>query len=843
MELRGKKVRIAALLALAGLATYAAVATAQQADPEGGNDSGDVITVNGQAATGRTFTITKPGTFDEAHFKDADIRSVLRLLSTEGKRNIVASNSVSGTITADFYDVSFNEALDAIMRATGYVYEKKGDFYFVYTPEEYAAVKQKETTVVRVIRLHYVRPQDIQAMVAPLLSSTGSITLNPAAATGIASSSESAGGDDYSGGDVIVVKDIEENVEKIEKVIAELDVKPRQLLIEATMLRATLTEDNGLGIDITSLGEGITIPNWDVGIDYSTDFTGGVSSGGLNMTVTGGKAEFLIRAIESVTDVTVMANPKLLVLNKQRGEVLIGNRDGYLTTVVTETSAVQTVEFLETGTRLIVRPYIGQNGNIRMEIHPEDSSGSVRQVGDFVLPSETTTEVTSNVMVRDGHTVVIGGLFRETTTVGRSQVPLVGNVPYVGSLFRRTSDSTVREEVIILLTPHILEQRVAEGLGEQMQNDVERQRIGARNGLQWWGRGRLAQTHLNWARKYAQSGNQELALWNTDLALSLDPRMADAIHLKEKLTGKALWECKNKQSEVKYLMERIMMEELGKNWREVVPPNRPLDNKNLDSDVREKFGMIGRKGLEEQRPLALETLAPDTRSATGQETPAPEQADPTAGEPAAVKIEAVESFESVTFSEPEAPVEQYDHEQDQPFVPDIEAPEELHGRSEIEFHPAQAEPVEQAQPEQAAASESFEAAPAPAAEAPRDVVVSGNARRLAPVRVDEIDADIAEQIEPVDLETFWRDLEAILPHQDIWREIRQLERQYGQAPEADESELKVIDQATRLELEGLAEEIELLTEEQDEDLTAEMVEAAAAEALEELPQRGQPRED
>src|SRR5205807_1086567 len=98
-------------------------------------------------------------------------------------------------------------------------------------------------------------------------------------------------------------------------------------------------------------------------------------------------------------------------------------KDGYLTSTVTQTSTVQTVDFLDTGTRLIFRPYIGDDGYIRMEIHPEDSSGGLN---DANLPFKVTTEVTSNVMVKDGRTIVIGGLFRESSDIARAQVPFLG---------------------------------------------------------------------------------------------------------------------------------------------------------------------------------------------------------------------------------------------------------------------------------------------------------------------------------------------------------------------------------------------------------------------------------
>src|SRR5690606_22979737 len=96
------------------------------------------------------------------------------------------------------------------------------------------------------------------------------------------------------------------------------------------------------------------------------------------------------------------------------------------TTTVTQTSSIQNVEFLETGTQLRFRPYIGDDGYVRIEVHPEDSTGGLTAAN---LPFEQTTEVTTNIIVRDGHTILIGGLFREVTSASRSQVPLVGNVP------------------------------------------------------------------------------------------------------------------------------------------------------------------------------------------------------------------------------------------------------------------------------------------------------------------------------------------------------------------------------------------------------------------------------
>ena len=551
-----------------------------------------------------TVKMVNSGVFD-IHARDTDLRAVLTLLSNQGRKNIIATKDVSGKVSADLYAVTFKEALDAILRTTGYKCEEKGNFVYVYTPEQFDKLKKEERKLeTQWFRLRYITANDAKMLLVPVLSTDATVAVTPAAVIGIGPSKTDAGGNGLGTDDVLVIKDDREHLQRVEELLKDLDIKPEQVLIEATILRASLTENNQLGIDINSLA-GVEF-NTLGGVDaaktadlsshtqaarINTDFASGVDKGGLSIGWFTDNIAMFVRAVESVTPTTVLANPKLLIVNKQRGEVLVGNRDGYITTTITETTATQTVQFLETGTKLIVRPFIGRDGNVRLEIHPEDSSGSVSQVGNAALPSETTTELTSNVMVRDGHTIVIGGLFRERTTAGRAQVPLAGNVPILGTLFRRTSDSTTREEIIILITPRIIKQGPDEGVGDQMKQDVERFRLGQRKGLMWWGRDRLAQGYMRGARKNATEGKSDCALWDVDMALSLEPQMAEAIQLKEELTGKAIWSNEFRSSNAQWLIQRMMMQELGKPYEMVTPPDRPLDIKELPQDVRDAFGM------------------------------------------------------------------------------------------------------------------------------------------------------------------------------------------------------------------------------------------------------------
>ena len=593
---------------------------------------------------------------------------MLQLLSQQGNRNIICTKDVQGSVTVDLYGVTFEQALNAVMASSGYSYiEDKGTIY-IYTPEQKAAIlKAKIKPVPRAFKLAYISAADAQVLITPALSEVGSVAVSPAAGIGIAPNKTDAGGNSYSNGDTIVVRDVPDALDRVAKLLADLDVKPDQVLIETTILSAALREGNKLGVNFNVLGgvdfgtteNGTTWtttgkPTYTPGdmvnrsaVNFRTDFT--PVSGGVTLGIFGSDAAFFVTALETVTDVTVVANPKLMVINKQRGEVLIGKRDGYLTTTLTETSATQTVEFLETGTRLLVRPFIGKDGYIRMEVHPEDSDGSVQNG----LPSQTTTEVTSNILVKDGHTIVIGGLFRENTGTARNQIPLLGNMPYVGPLFRTNDDGTERNEVIILITPHIIKNQIDEAVSRQIRDDVERIRMGQRNGLQWWSSERLAMHYMRAAREDVRAGNREQAMWDIDMALSIRPKMIEAIRLKEQLTQKAFWSREVQNAPTRYIVERMIMQELGKCYETVIPPQRPLDATKIPADVRQHLGIEPEicpslpkmdmpmpksdVKVKVEVPSGAQSLAPttteDTASTVGSVEPTPAETDQVGARP------------------------------------------------------------------------------------------------------------------------------------------------------------------------------------------------------------------
>ena len=510
-----------------------------------------------------TESVTPGGKIQSIAFKkDARIQEALLFLQERYQKNIVPSAKVDGTINvANLRDVTFEQALDAIL-GRDFAIETEGNIIKVYTAEEYKKIlEDPDRMIYEVFTLYYITAAEGKKLLMPILSSNAKVEVTAAAEitfpTGESISTVSGGGDTSAMNDTIIVFDYPENVEEARKLLQSLDVRPKQVLVEATIMSVTLTEDMQFGIDWQTLkGTAVTgLSSITAGAeDYFKSAGTGVSnlSGGLTVGFALGDVGAFIRAVEEISDVTVLANPKILAINKQLGQVYIGKKVAYVSQITQNQSGstTQEVQFLDTGTKLSFRPYIGDDGYIRMDIHPKDSDATLR--GD--LPDETSAEVVTNIIVRDGQTVVIGGLFRDTVTAVRTQVPVLGDIPIVGLLFRGKADQIKREEVIILLTPHIIEEP-SQSDGAARADDVRRKRLGAKDELQWTGRGRLAEDYYAEAVGCYTEGDSEAAMKALHLSLRLRPAYLEAIRLQEKILAET------DPGEAKKL-ERIILEDI-----------------------------------------------------------------------------------------------------------------------------------------------------------------------------------------------------------------------------------------------------------------------------------------
>ena len=243
-----------------------------------------------------------------------------------------------------------------------------------------------------------------------------------------------------------------------------------------------------------------------------------------------------LRALDKVTDVTVVARPKVMCLNRQKAEILVGERLGYLNSTQTETSTTQTVEFLDTGIHLMFRPFITENRMIRLELYPRLSKGFVRVTDGLTIPNEDTHEIFTNVRVKSGETIVLGGLFDETTQVDREQVPLLGDVPIIGTAFKGQDDVITRKEIIFLLTPTLIEDERLWQMGEDGLEILDAVQLGSRSGLLPFSRDQLTADYNRDAIEAYRAGDLDRALYFANNSLRTSSLQPEMVRLRDTLS-------------------------------------------------------------------------------------------------------------------------------------------------------------------------------------------------------------------------------------------------------------------------------------------------------------------
>lgn len=499
------------------------------------------------------------------NFKDEDLSNVMELFSATYGLNIVAGPDLVGEVTINLFEAPVKSAFEQILATNGYGYTVQDNFILVASLEEIAGLigsPKPSQFHPRVLYLDHVKALDVAPMVAPLLLPGEAVVEGPASNTGIENITE-LGGNSQATREMIVLYAGEVTTEKVLTLLTEIDVPPPQVLVEATLLSVELENASELGVDFTAFA----------GIDFqaltgtSTDVTNSITTGtasgpqlqdwlmganqqgftrpnanGLHIGIMRNQLGMFIQAVESLGNVTILTNPSVLVLNRQPAQVLVGRKIGYQTVTATETSTVQNIQFLEVGTSLVFRPYVSEDGYVRMEIKPKKSDGVVSaQTG---LPEETTTEVTSNIMVRSGNTIVIGGLMESTLQSEISQVPILGNLPVVGNLFRRVEESEKRNEIIVLLTPHIVTERDLARRADESQERLAATIAEVAAGHSGYMRTSIARRMYAEAAMAYSQGNIEKALAKAEYGLMASPADSDlavlAKHLREELKNQQL---------------------------------------------------------------------------------------------------------------------------------------------------------------------------------------------------------------------------------------------------------------------------------------------------------------
>ncbi|HEY8078761.1 MAG TPA: type IV pilus secretin PilQ [Labilithrix sp.] len=445
--------------------------------------AGFAATLNGQ--TGR-FN----GRRIDLDLKDADIHNILRLLADVGRVNIVTADDVSGNVTIRMRNVPWDQALDVVLQAKGLGMVRQGNLIRVAPLAtlqkerelRLAAAKQEfELTPLetRLIPVSYASADELQARAKDLLSPRGSIAVDERT-------------------NVLIARDIAGNLNNIEELVRSLDTQTPQVLVEARIVEATSRYIRDIGIqwggdatfsEATGNPTGLAFPSH-VGVsggnyDQNTPsrglspFQGNVAQpnfavnlpaatgtgqgGAIGMSLGSIDNNFNIglrlSAAEASGLLRIVSSPRILTLDNRDARISQGTLIPF-----SQLSAqgVQTT-FQEAKLQLLVKPHVTADGSVAMHVKINRDEPDFNQTSARGDPTILKSEAETDLLVTDGHTAVIGGIYTRNTGRNLDQVPFFGDIPILGILFQRRRASDTRNELVIFLTPRIVNR--AESLG------------------------------------------------------------------------------------------------------------------------------------------------------------------------------------------------------------------------------------------------------------------------------------------------------------------------------------------------------------------------------------------
>ncbi len=510
--------------------------------------------------------VTEHGTVTLAA-QGIEITKLLELLSIKSKLNIVASEKVKALVSVSLYDVPVDQALDALLTVNGFVWERQGPFIMVYARAEKEAMdKSKLKRDAHVFTLQFLSPDDALALVKPLLSEGGTAVSLGKVKEGYEPTITDGGSDTYAFATRVLVNDYPEVIEKSARILKEADVQPQQVRVEATILVADVTEDDAFGLDITAVGN----------IDFAT-VTGGpmnafndLKSGAikpanatanaasmypagtvdptLKLGVISNDVAIFLQMLDQVKNTTVLARPSVTVLNRQKAQVNIGQKLGYLSTTQTQTSTTQEVQYIDTGIKLTFRAFISPDGMVRMELAPSITAATYENVKsqgvDSQIPNQNNQDLRTNVRVKSGQTIVLGGLFREVSSTTNRQIPLFGDL--VPGALSGQKDATLRQEVIFLVTPTIVEDPKSSMDGDMALKVIDAVQTGARAGLLPFSHAQIAGNYQTQALDAWRAGDTKKASLYADQAIRVSPMSPSMIQMREDIraNNSAPWKTK-----------------------------------------------------------------------------------------------------------------------------------------------------------------------------------------------------------------------------------------------------------------------------------------------------------
>lgn len=409
---------------------------------------------------------------DEAYitlnFQNISVRSAIQLLADFSKTNIVVNDSVTGNMSVHFDHMPWKKVLNVILKTRGLESREVNDVIFVAPMEDMVSWdKIKEASAplyMESIAMQYARAEEMATLLKDddnaLLSSRGSISVDKRTNT-------------------LLVREMAEKMQVIKEIISSLDKPVRQVLIEARIVSVDRNAEKDMGIrfGLTSESTGITgtlegsndlangatasqVPiEQRLNVDLAATSSSGLtpSSIGVALAKLGGGIllDLELSALESEGEGKVISSPRLVTADQQSAFIESGEEIPYQQST---SSGATAVIFKKAVLRLKVTPQITPNNKIMMALAiNQDMPNGILVNG---VPEVSTKEIQTNVLVHDGQTLVLGGIYRQDKTHSVQRIPFLSDLPGIGSIFQQKTDRIVYEELLIFITPKIIKEEL-----------------------------------------------------------------------------------------------------------------------------------------------------------------------------------------------------------------------------------------------------------------------------------------------------------------------------------------------------------------------------------------------
>ncbi|MHC3122090.1 type IV pilus secretin PilQ [Acinetobacter sp. GN11] len=429
-------------------------------------------------------------------FQDIEVRRVLQLLADFTGINMVAADSVQGNITLRLKDVPWDQALDIILKTKNLDKRRNGNVIWIAPVAELIKAEDDEAKALAqtiklapiqtdYIRLNYAKAADVLKLIEDTRDGKGAVANRTANSDALALESllsprGSAVADTRT--NTLIINDTAQNIDKIRKMVDLIDVQVKQVMVEARIVRASTSFTKELGVKWGILSQGVNNNNsllvggsettlWNLknpdskgkytierpdnlNVDLGVTSAGASSIAFSLISMSDFMLDLELSALQADGYGEVISTPKVMTTDKQTAKVATGQQVPYQTAVTSATGTTATTSFKDALLSLDVTPSITPDGKIQMKLDiSKDSVAGEAPNGELIL---NKNNINTNVLVNNGETVILGGVFEQTTSNSQTKVPFFGDIPVLGHLFRKDVKSDDKQELLIFVTPRIV---------------------------------------------------------------------------------------------------------------------------------------------------------------------------------------------------------------------------------------------------------------------------------------------------------------------------------------------------------------------------------------------------